>query len=155
MGSRKKVGQFTMTTTSDSKSFHLEIVSPERKVFSGDVEFGVFPGTEGEMGILPRHAPLLSQLTAGEMKIVQNGVPSYFALSGGFLEVKDNKVTIAAETCEAASEIDVERANKAQKAAQTALQENKNKEEILLAKHKEKRAVARLKVAVKATLQGK
>jgi F-type H+-transporting ATPase subunit epsilon len=95
-------------------------------------------------------------LIAGEIKIVQNGSPSYFALSGGFLEVNDNKVTVAAETCEAASEIDAERATKAQKAAKAALQENKSKEELIEAKRKEKRAAARLKVSIKATLpQGK
>ncbi len=139
-------------TTTDSKSFHLEIVSPERKVFGGDVEFGVFPGAEGDLGILPRHAPLLSQLIAGEMKIVQQGKPAYYAVSGGFLEVKDNKVTVAVETCEAASEIDQERAQRSKKIAQAALQEKKEKAEILEAKHRWKRAEARLKVALRATM---
>jgi F-type H+-transporting ATPase subunit epsilon len=141
-----------MATPSDSKSFLLEIVSPERKVFSGEAEFGIFPGEEGEFGILPRHAPLLSQLIPGEMKIVQKGKPAYFAISGGFLEVKNNKVTVAAETCEAATEIDRERAQRSKKTAQAALQEKKEKAELLEAKHRWQRAEARLKVALKATL---
>ena len=142
-----------MATTLDLKTFLLEIVSPERKVFGGDVEFGVFPGAEGEFGILPRHAPLLSQLIPGEMKIVQKGKPAHYAISGGFLEVKNNKVTVAVETCEAASEIDQDRAQRAKKAAQAALQEKKNKDEILEAQQRWKRAEARLKVALKADLQ--
>jgi len=142
-----------MATTLDLKTFLLEIVSPERKVFSGDVEFGVFPGAEGEFGVLPRHAPLLSQLIPGEMKIVQKGKPAYYAVSGGFLEVKNNKVTVAVETCEAAHEIDKDRADRAQKAAQAALQEKKHKDEILEAKHAWERATVRLKVALKADLQ--
>jgi F-type H+-transporting ATPase subunit epsilon len=142
-----------MATTSDSKSFLLEIVSPERKVFSGDVEFGVFPGAEGELGILPRHAPLLSRLIAGEMKIVQNGKHAFYAISDGFLEVNNNKVTVAAETCEAAEEIDKDRAHRSKNAALTALKEKTNKDEIQEAKHRWKRAEARLKVALKATLQ--
>ena len=141
-----------MATAPDSKSFKLEIVSPERKVFGGDVEFGVFPGSEGEFGILPRHAPLLSQLIAGEIKLVQKGKPTYYAVSGGFLEVKGNKATVAVETCELSSEIDKERAQRSKNLAQTLLQEKKDKAELLEAKLRWKRAEARLKVAVKATL---
>jgi F-type H+-transporting ATPase subunit epsilon len=141
-----------MATTIDSKTFLLEIVTPERKVLSGEAEFAVFPGAEGDLGILPRHAPILSQLIAGEMKVVQKGRPSHFAVSGGFLEVKENKVTAAVETCEAASEIDQDRAQRSKKLAQTLLQEKKEKAELLEAKHRLSRAEARLKVAIKATL---
>jgi F-type H+-transporting ATPase subunit epsilon len=95
----------------DTKTFLLEIVSPERKVFSGDVEFGVFPGAEGEFGVLPNHAAMLSALKPGRIKVVRDKKPDYFATSGGFLEVRSNKVTVVAESCEpveekAASETD-------------------------------------------------
>jgi|WetSurMetagenome_2_1015567.scaffolds.fasta_scaffold166155_2 F-type H+-transporting ATPase subunit epsilon len=142
-----------MATSSESKTFKLEIVTPERKVLSGEAEFAVFPGTDGDLGILPRHAPILSQLGAGEMKVVQQGKSVYYAISGGFLEVKENKVTVAVETCEAASEIDQERARKSKQLAQTLLQEKKDKAELLEAVHRAKRAEARLKVALKAAQQ--
>jgi F-type H+-transporting ATPase subunit epsilon len=142
-----------MATSPESKTFVLEIVSPERKVFAGDVEFGVFPGADGELGVLPRHAPLLSQLHAGEMKIVREGKSSFYAISGGFLEVKDNKVTVAAETCEAATEIDKDRAQKSRDKALSLLKEKTDKAELEDAQQRWKRAEARLKVAIKATMQ--
>jgi F-type H+-transporting ATPase subunit epsilon len=89
---------------SETKTFLLEIVSPERKVFSGDVEFGVFPGAEGEFGVLPNHAAMLSALKPGRIKILQNNKPDYFTTSGGFLEVRSNKVTVVAESCEPVEE---------------------------------------------------
>jgi F-type H+-transporting ATPase subunit epsilon len=131
------------------KTFIVEIVSPERKVFSGNAEFAVFPGIEGQLGILANHAPILSALLPGEIKIIHNGKPAYFAVSGGFLEIKENKVTVAAETCEAASEIDKDRAQRAKQAALADLQEKKVNIEAML---KWKRAEARLKVSIKATL---
>jgi F-type H+-transporting ATPase subunit epsilon len=89
---------------SDIKTFLLEIVSPERKVFSGNVEFGVFPGSEGEFGVLPNHAAMLSALKPGRIKVVSNNKPDYFTTSGGFLEVRSNKVTVVVESCEPAAE---------------------------------------------------
>jgi F-type H+-transporting ATPase subunit epsilon len=135
---------------STAKTFLLEIVSPERKVFGGEVEFGVFPGAEGQFGVLPNHCPLLSLLIPGEIKIIQNKQPSYFAVSGGFVEVRANKVTVAAETCELASEIDTDRAARARKAALEDLQNAKEKVLLTQAQLKLKTAEARLKVALKA-----
>ena len=67
---------------SDTKTFLLEIVSPERKVFGGNVEFAVFPGSEGEFGVLPNHAAMLSALAPGQIKIERDKKPDYFAASG-------------------------------------------------------------------------
>jgi F-type H+-transporting ATPase subunit epsilon len=121
---------------STAKTFFLEIVSPERKVFSGEVEFGIFPGAEGQFGVLPHHAPLLSLLIPGEIKIIQNKQAAYFAVSGGFVEVRENKVTVAAETCETASEIDTAQASGDKKSALEELSHSKDKALILQAQKK-------------------
>jgi F-type H+-transporting ATPase subunit epsilon len=144
-----------MATSSDLKSFQLDIVSPDRKVFSGEVEFCVFPGAEGELGILSRHAPIISQLIAGEMKVVAKGTPSSYAISGGFLDVNNNKVTAAVEICEAAADIDLNQAQADQKAAQAEIAGKTEKAELLIAKQKLLFAKARLKVAAKAPDQSK
>jgi len=132
---------------SDTKTFLLEIVSPERKVFGGNVEFAVFPGSEGEFGVLPNHAAMLSALAPGQIKVVRDKKPDYFAASGGFLEVRSNKVTVIVETCEPAAEIDVERAKRAKESAAKELVDKKEKSEIELARQNLKKAEARIKVA--------
>jgi F-type H+-transporting ATPase subunit epsilon len=139
---------------STAKTFFLEIVSPERKVFSGEVEFGIFPGAEGQFGVLPHHAPLLSLLIPGEIKIIQNKQAAYFAVSGGFVEVRENKVTVAAETCETASEIDTAQASGDKKSALEELSHSKDKALILQAQKKLKIAQARLLVAEKVSPAG-
>lgn len=90
---------------------HLEIVTAERVVLSDDVDMINAPTKDGRVGILPRHAPLLTILEIGELDIVKNGVTTPFAVSGGFMEVLPHRVTILADTAERADEID-ERAPK-------------------------------------------
>jgi F-type H+-transporting ATPase subunit epsilon len=136
-----------MATLSDAKTFHCEIVAPDRKVFSGDIEFGVFPGTEGEFGILPRHAPLLSKLDAGIIKIVQKGVPTSYATAGGFLDVNNNRVTVVAEVCEASGDINKEAALADEKEAEGVIAANKSTADVTAARHKLKHALARLQVS--------
>jgi F-type H+-transporting ATPase subunit epsilon len=135
---------------SDTKTFLLEIVSPERKVFGGNVEFAVFPGSEGEFGVLPNHAAMLSALAPGQIKIERDKKPDYFAASGGFLEVRSNKVTVIVETCEPAAEIDLERAVRAKEAAAKELLDKKDTLEISKARETLKKAEARIKVAAHA-----
>lgn len=84
------------------KTYLLEIVTPERKIFSDKVDFAIFPGSEGELGVLFDHAPLLSQLAAGKIRITRNKTTESFAISGGFLEVRKNEVSVLAETAESA-----------------------------------------------------
>jgi F-type H+-transporting ATPase subunit epsilon len=93
-----------------SKTFKLEIVSPDGVTFSGDVEGCVLPGKEGLFGVLPGHAPFVSVLGAGEAKYTAEGRTHYLALSGGFAQVDPKQVTVLAETAELASQIDLERA---------------------------------------------
>ena len=96
----------------------LDIVTAERNVYSEDVDILVAPGIDGELGILPSHAPLMTALMAGEIRIVKDDDESFLAVSGGFLEVNNNVVTILADTAEQVEEIDVERAEEAIKQAQ-------------------------------------
>ena len=92
---------------------HLEIVTAERVVYSEDVSVVVAPGIIGDLGLLPSHAALLTMLRPGQLRVVRDGEESYLAISGGFLEVLGNRVTILADTAEQADEIDVERAEAA------------------------------------------
>jgi len=101
---------------------HLEIVTPERLAYSDDVDMVLVPGIEGELGILPHHAPLASLLGMGELKIRKDGQEEVFAIVGGFLQVRPDKVVVMAETASLASEIDLEKAQEARKEAQRALE---------------------------------
>ncbi len=101
---------------------HLEIVTPERMAYSDDVDMVLVPGIEGEMGILPHHTPLVSLLGLGELKIRKGGQEESFAIVGGFLQVRPDKVVVMAETASLASEIDLERAQEARREAQRALE---------------------------------
>ncbi len=103
-------------------SLHLEIVTPERLAYSDDVDMVLVPGIEGELGILPHHTPLASLLGYGELRIRKDGQEESFAIVGGFLQVRPDKVVVMAETASLASEIDLERAQEARKEAERALE---------------------------------
>jgi len=103
-------------------TLHLEIVTPERLAYSDDVDMVLVPGSEGELGILPHHTPLVSLLGVGELKIRKDGHEEVFAIVGGFLQVRPDKVVVMAETASLASEIDLEKAQEARKEAQRALE---------------------------------
>lgn len=89
---------------------NLEIVTPEKKVFSDTVEAVSVPTTSGEVGLLSNHAPLISALKPGILSYTRGGATERMMIAGGFLEVSDNKVSVLADTAEAASEIDIEAA---------------------------------------------
>ena len=101
---------------------HLEIVTPERRAFEGDVDEVIVPGSEGEMGILPHHAPLISLLGAGVLRLKRGGQEQEFAIFGGFLQVRPDRVVVLAETADLASEIDLERAERARREAEHVLE---------------------------------
>ena len=103
-------------------TLHLEIVTPERLAYSDDVDMVLVPGVDGELGILPHHTPLVSLLGVGELKIRKDGHEEVFAIVGGFLQVRPDKVVVMAETASLASEIDLEKAQEARKEAQRALE---------------------------------
>jgi F-type H+-transporting ATPase subunit epsilon len=98
-------------------TLHLEITTAERVVYSGDVQLVLAPGAEGQLGILPDHASLMTTLEPGEMVLRVDGEDTYMAVTGGFLEVTANQVTVLADACERAEEIDESRAQEAQRRA--------------------------------------
>jgi len=100
----------------------LEIVTPERLAYADEVDSVTLPGVEGELGVLPGHAPLVSTLGVGELRIKKGGTEESFAIVGGFLQVRPDKVVVMAETADMASEIDVEKAQEARREAERALQ---------------------------------
>ena len=100
----------------------LEIVTPERLVYDEEVDSVNVPGIEGELGILPHHAPLVSTLGYGELRIRKGGAEESFAIVGGFVQVRPDKVVVMAETADLASEIDLERAQEARREAERALE---------------------------------
>ena len=100
----------------------LEIITAEREVYSDEVDMVVAPGIDGQLGILPRHAPLMTILKAGELTVRKEGEEDmYVAVSGGFMEVLGNRVSILADACERSDEIDEERAQQAVQRAQERL----------------------------------
>ncbi len=100
----------------------LEIVTPERLAYADEVDSVVLPGVEGELGVLPHHAPLVSMLGVGELRIRKGGAEETFAIVGGFLQVRPDKVVVMAETADLASEIDLEKAQEARREAERALE---------------------------------
>jgi F-type H+-transporting ATPase subunit epsilon len=96
-----------------SKTLTLEMVTPEKTAFETSADFVVLPAFEGEMGVLPGHAPFLIELKAGEVRVTRGVEVSRFAISGGFTEIKDDRVSLFAETAEMADEINTERASQA------------------------------------------
>jgi F-type H+-transporting ATPase subunit epsilon len=101
---------------------HLEIVTPERRAYSEDVESVVLPGADGELGILPGHAPLLALLGTGELRVKRAGSEELFAIIGGFVQVRPDRVVVMAETADLAAEIDLETAHEARRDAERALE---------------------------------
>jgi F-type H+-transporting ATPase subunit epsilon len=119
-----------MTTT-----IRVEVVSAEEQIFSGNAEFVVLPGVMGELGIYPRHAPLLTQIRPGavRIKIPGQAQEELVFVHGGFLEVQPHLVTVLADTAIRAKDLDEVKANEAKKAALEAMQNKTSKEEIATA----------------------
>jgi F-type H+-transporting ATPase subunit epsilon len=129
------------------KNFNLDIVTPTKTVFSGEVQSFSAPGVAGGFQVLFDHAPFLSSITVGQVKVIDpDGAVSLYATSGGFVEVNGNKVILLAETAERSDEIDVQRAEKAKERAVERLQKEERIDEerarIALI-----RAINRLKIA--------
>ena len=99
----------------------LEIVTPEARVYSDTVDTVVIPTVEGEIGILPGHIPLLTQVGAGELRVLKNGKTELLAVGNGFAEIDGDKVSILAESAIAEEKIDVDAAEKAMQRAEEAL----------------------------------
>jgi F-type H+-transporting ATPase subunit epsilon len=127
----------------------LEIITAERVVYSADdVREVVLPGVEGELAVLPKHAPLMTMLRPGIMRIVHEDREEELAVHGGFLEVRDDRVTILADAAERAEEIDVARAEAARRRAQELMAQRRRDEmESAAAQAALQRALVRLKLA--------
>lgn len=126
---------------------NLEIVTAERPVYSDEVNVVIAPGIMGQLGILPNHAPLMTMLEPGELCIRKNSEETYIAISGGFLEVLQNRVVILADTAERADEIDISRAEDAKRRAQEQLQLPPPGVDLISAEAALRRSLTRLKVA--------
>ena len=128
-----------------SEKLILSIVTPEKLLVSEEVDQVNVPGSEGDLGILYDHAPILTNLRSGQLSYEKEGETIALVVSGGYLEVTDNRVTILAETGEFLHEIDRERAERAQAQAEELLDKTDiSEEEFIEAQKKLFRAIARL-----------
>ena len=130
-------------------TFQLEIVTPEKKVVETAAEEIQIPGKNGYLGILPGHAPLITELSVGEINYRENGTEQKLAVAWGFAEVLPQKVTILAETAERPSEIDVERARKAKQRAEQRLSSGDSSVDVERALDALHRAETRMEIAGK------
>jgi F-type H+-transporting ATPase subunit epsilon len=125
----------------------FEIVTAERVIYSADVDIVIAPGVEGQLGILPHHAPLLTMLQPGELVVRKEGEETAIFVSGGFLEVMQNRVTVLADAAERAEEIDIERAEAAKRRAEEMLRLRPADIDLARADAALRRALVRIKVA--------
>lgn len=125
----------------------LEIITAERQVFSDDVNTVVAPGVEGELGILPHHAPLITMLKPGEVLIRKDSEETYLFVSGGFLEVRPDKIIILADASERSEEIDIERAEAAKHRAEERLKTRIPEVDVAQTQAALLRALLRLQIA--------
>lgn len=125
----------------------FEIVTAEGIVYSDDVDIIVAPGIEGQLSILPSHAPLLTTLQPGELLVRKNGEETAMFVSGGFLEVMQNRVTVLADVAERAEEIDISRAEAAKSRAEQRLEERPAEMDLAAAEAALMRSLMRLKIA--------
>ena len=133
----------------------LEIVTPERQVFSDTVDSVQVPGSEGELGVLPHHAPLVSTLGVGELRFRKDGAEESFAIVGGFLQVRPDRVVVLAETADLASDIDLERAQEARREAERALESGFHEgADLSAARAQLQQALLRIRVAERRYREG-
>lgn len=129
-----------------ANTLQLEIVTPERKLVNERAEEVNLPGRDGYLGVLPGHAPLITELGVGEISYRTGGTTQRLAVAWGFAEVLPDKVTVLAETAERAGEIDLERARQARDRAQQAIANFRSPEELAAAQAALERAETRLRV---------
>ena len=132
----------------------LEIITAERQLYGDEVEMVVAPGVDGQLGILPRHAPLMTMLRPGELLIRKDGADTYLIVTGGFMEVIGNKVTILADAAERSEEIDEARAATAMERARERIASHPSELELQRALTAFRRAQVRLNVVRRRTRAG-
>jgi F-type H+-transporting ATPase subunit epsilon len=131
-------------------TLHLQIVTPDKKLVDEQTDQVQIPGKSGYLGILPGHAPLLTELMIGEISYSKGGTMVYLAVSWGFAEVLPDKVTILADTAERAEDIDVKRAQEAKARAEEQLRNPSQEMDYDAVNNALRRAEVRLEVAAKA-----
>ena len=127
-------------------AIRLDLVTAERVVYSEDVDVVVAPGVEGQLGILPHHAPLMTVLQPGELRARKGGEELILAITGGFLEVRPDRIIVLADAAERAEEIDIARAEEAKRRAQEQLRERTPGVDLFRAEASLRRALTRLEV---------
>ena len=129
-----------------ANTLHIDVVSAEEHIYSGEAEFVVLPGIAGELGIYPRHTPLFTQIRPGAVRIkVPNEAQEVFVfVQGGFLEVQPHVVTVLADTAIRAQDLDEKAALESKRAAEDAMQNKTTKEEIAIAEAELSSAMAQL-----------
>jgi F-type H+-transporting ATPase subunit epsilon len=133
----------------------LEIVTPERLAYSGEVDAVVLPGSEGELGVLPHHAPLVSTLGVGELRYRKGGEEESFAIVGGFVQVRPDRVVVMAETADMASEIDLEKAQEAKREAERTIETGSHDgADLAVARAELQQALLRIRVAERRHREG-
>ncbi len=115
-----------------ANTIHVDVVSAEQQIFSGEAEFVVLPGEAGELGIYPRHTPLITRIKPGAVRITPSGGgdETLIFVAGGILEVQPSMVTVLADTAIRGNDLDEAKALEAQKRAEDALRNAKDKQEI-------------------------
>ena len=125
----------------------LDIVTAEKEVYSEEVDMVIAPGVEGQLGILPHHTPLMTILQPGELRIKKGGEEVSLVISGGFLEVRPDRVIVLADAAEKVEEIDIARAGEARRRARERLTEKPKGFDASRTEAALRRSLARLKVA--------
>lgn len=125
----------------------LDVVTAEGTVYSDDVDIVVAPGIEGQLGVLPHHTPLMTMLEPGELLIRKEGDELCMALTGGFLEVRPDRIIVLADAAERAEEIDIARAEAAKRRAEERLKEHGPEVDAARAEAALRRSIIRLQVA--------
>jgi len=124
----------------------LEIVTPEEKIYSEDVEMVTLPGTEGELGVYPNHVPVLTALKPGELRIVKAGRETAMAIGEGFVEIKADGVSILTDMALQSEKIDIAAAEEAVARAQAAMKEDTSPEQVAAIQASLQKALAQLHV---------
>jgi F-type H+-transporting ATPase subunit epsilon len=130
-----------------SKAFQLEIIASDHEFYKGDCENLIFPGLDGEYGILPNHEAMVTALQAGEIRYKVSGEWRYAAVSAGFIEIEKDYVILLADTVELPEEIDIKRAEEAKLRAQERLRQKQSIQEYYHTQAALNRAMNRLKVS--------
>jgi F-type H+-transporting ATPase subunit epsilon len=129
-----------------ANTLKLEIVTPEAKIYSEDVEMVTLPGVEGEMGILPMHVPLMTQVTAGELVVRRGGRDHFLAIGEGFVQITGDRVAVMTDMAIKADDIDEVKAEEARRRAEERLAQRLGDEETAMVSAALAQSLAQLKV---------